>query len=111
LEIEPVGLVAETRLASPGAPGGALRSGGIVVRLNGQEHRFTGDKEIVVGRLPSADVRTDNPTVSREHLRIRPEGAGWTLESSGKQGTFMDGQAVTRLSITGPISLTIGDPN
>jgi len=111
VEIEPVGLVAETRLASPVAPGGALRSGGIVVRLNGQEHRFAGDKDIVVGRLPSADVRTDNPTVSREHLRIRPEGGGWVLESMGQRGTFMDGQPVTRLPITGAVSLTIGDPN
>jgi S1-C subfamily serine protease len=86
------------------------RSAGIRVRLAGSEHRFQPGQEVLIGRLPTADVQTDDPSVSREHARLRSEQGVWTLESMGQRGTYLNGTPVTRLPIGGPMTLRLGDP-
>lgn len=53
--------------------------------------------ENVVGRDPAAEVRIDDPTVSRHHARILVEGEGASLEDlDSKNGTFLEGRPVHR---------------
>jgi diguanylate cyclase (GGDEF)-like protein len=44
------------------------------VRYTLTQHRY------VIGRSSSADIRIDNPTVSREHAELRLETNGWVIE-------------------------------
>jgi pSer/pThr/pTyr-binding forkhead associated (FHA) protein len=53
-------------------------------------------RRILVGRAPSADVRIDDPRVSRLHARIEMRDDGVYVEDLGsRNGTFVDGEAVT----------------
>jgi DNA-binding winged helix-turn-helix (wHTH) protein len=51
--------------------------------------------ENIVGRDEAANVRLDDPMVSRRHARILVSGAGALIEDLGsKNGTFIDGQPI-----------------
>ena len=66
-------------------------------------------QDAVVGRDPSCRVHLDHDLVSRRHLVIRGEGGGWIVEDAGSlNGTFHDGQRVTRLTVDGPLDLRLG---
>lgn len=53
--------------------------------------------ENVVGRDPAAEVRIDDPTVSRHHARILVEDDGASVEDlDSKNGTFVEGRPVRR---------------
>jgi pSer/pThr/pTyr-binding forkhead associated (FHA) protein len=52
-------------------------------------------RRILVGRAPSADVRIDDPRVSRLHARIEMRDDGVYVEDLGsRNGTLVDGQPV-----------------
>jgi pSer/pThr/pTyr-binding forkhead associated (FHA) protein len=52
-------------------------------------------RRILVGRAPSADVRIDDPRVSRLHARIEMRDDGVYVEDLGsRNGTFVDGAPV-----------------
>ena len=56
-------------------------------------HRF--GRRILVGRAPSADLRLDDPLVSRLHARIELRDDGVYVEDLGsRNGTSVDGKAV-----------------
>ena len=121
IEIAPIGGAAATTVGAvptaPGvtitpAPGGPMaRSGaGIRIKLGGRELRFEPGRPLVVGRFEGADVRSENPYVSREHARITFEQGSWVFQSVGKHGSFQDGTPVSRTTIAGPTSLRLGDP-
>jgi len=60
---------------------------------------------IVVGRDDGADVRIDNPSVSRRHAEISLGDEGWVVEDLGSSnGTFLKGA-----KIEGPQSIGLGD--
>jgi pSer/pThr/pTyr-binding forkhead associated (FHA) protein len=53
-------------------------------------------RRILVGRAPSADVRIDDPRVSRLHARIEMRDDGVYVEDLGsRNGTLVDGAPVT----------------
>ncbi|MBV9407389.1 MAG: FHA domain-containing protein [Candidatus Eremiobacteraeota bacterium] len=53
-------------------------------------------RRILVGRAPSADLRLDDPRVSRLHARIEIRDDGVYVEDLGsRNGTTVDGTAVT----------------
>ncbi len=53
-------------------------------------------RRILVGRSPSADLRLDDPSVSRLHARIEMRDDGVYVEDLGsRNGTTVDGEAVT----------------
>jgi pSer/pThr/pTyr-binding forkhead associated (FHA) protein len=52
-------------------------------------------RRILVGRAPSADVRIDDPRVSRLHARIEMRDDGVYVEDLGsRNGTLVDGELV-----------------
>jgi DNA-binding winged helix-turn-helix (wHTH) protein len=52
--------------------------------------------ENIVGRDEAANVRIDDPMVSRRHARILVSGSGALIEDLGsKNGTFIEGQPLT----------------
>jgi len=52
-------------------------------------------RRILVGRAPSADLRLDDPRVSRLHARIEMRDDGVFVEDLGsRNGTTVDGQPV-----------------
>jgi pSer/pThr/pTyr-binding forkhead associated (FHA) protein len=62
-------------------------------------------RRILVGRAPSADLRLDDPRVSRLHARIEMRDDGVFVEDLGsRNGTTVDGRAVT-----GPQRLEVDD--
>ncbi len=62
-------------------------------------------RRILVGRAPSADLRLDDPRVSRLHARIEMRDDGVYVEDLGsRNGTAVDGEAVT-----GPRRLEVDD--
>ena len=53
-------------------------------------------RRILVGRAPSADLRLDDPRVSRLHARIEMRDDGVFVEDLGsRNGTTVDGQTVS----------------
>jgi pSer/pThr/pTyr-binding forkhead associated (FHA) protein len=53
-------------------------------------------RRILVGRAPSADLRLDDPRVSRLHARIEMRDDGVYVEDLGsRNGTAVDGESVT----------------
>src|SRR6266704_879019 len=82
------------------------------IRLKGRELAFPAKREIILGRDPMVDVRSDNPLVSRHHARLRPQQLGWVLEDTkSKHGTFVDGKPITSLAVTGPMTVWLAEPN
>jgi DNA-binding winged helix-turn-helix (wHTH) protein len=50
----------------------------------------------ILGRAPDAEVWIDAPGVSRQHARIRVDGAeAWLEDLGSKNGTYLRGKAVT----------------
>jgi TIR domain/FHA domain len=85
----------------------------LCVRLDGRDHSFAGNQDVKLGRGPGADVRSGNKRVSPKHAVLRPEGASWVLEDVGSlHGTFVDGERVTRLRISGsaPVTVWLAEP-
>lgn len=69
----------------------------------GAEFRFEG--EILVGREQGVDFLLPDPTVSRRHARISPDGAVWQVSDLRTQnGTTLNGRRVAA-----PASLRDGD--
>jgi TIR domain/FHA domain len=82
------------------------------IRLKGRDLTFPAAREIRLGRDPSMDVRSDNPLVSRHHATLRPGKYAWILEDTkSKHGTFVDGQQITRVPVTGPLTVWLAEPN
>jgi len=87
--------------------GGTLRA-----TLNGQDYQFDDDREIRVGRDPSADMVSANPYVSRDHAVVRQQGDGWILEDRGSRGgTYLGSQRISSLPITAATTVRLGDPH
>lgn len=57
-----------------------------------------------IGRDPSSAVLVDDPEVSRQHADVRVEPGGYVLHTSGKSGTYVNGDRVDR-----PFVLREGD--
>lgn len=80
-------------------PGGA---GGTTVRrwleINGDRHQVT-TPVVVLGRSTEADIRVDDPGVSRRHAEIRMGTPSMVLDMGSTNGIVVDGQHTQRATL------------
>lgn len=62
-----------------------------------------------VGRTPDCQVQVNHPLVSRHHLIVRPEPAGWYVLCEGRNGMLVDGVPVREAFITHGTRVQLGD--
>lgn len=95
---------AEVRITSSAPVGGQAHSHALVLLLQGRRITLSPGVHLV-GRARDADVRVDDPCVSRRHARIVVDGDIASIEDLGsRNGTQVGGVPVCR-----PTRLTAGD--
>eukprot|EP01037_Dinobryon_pediforme_P013632 gene13632-13747_t len=75
---------------------------GNAVQSSGQTRLESG--QLVIGRGEEADLRINNPFVSRKHCTIAGNGAAWQIADHSSTGTMLNGQR-----LQGPQPLHHGD--
>ncbi|PBC62279.1 phosphopeptide-binding protein [Streptomyces sp. Tue6028] len=89
--------------AGPG-PGGRTRHW---IEINGTRHQIS-RPTLVLGRSTDADVRIDDPGVSRRHCEIRT-GTPSTIQDLGStNGIVVDGQHTTRATLRDGSRIVVG---
>lgn len=93
------------RAPSPGGPAGAhVRRW---IEINGTRHQIS-RPTLVLGRSTDADVRIDDPGVSRRHCEIRT-GTPSTIQDLGStNGIVVDGQHTTRATLRDGSRIVVG---
>ncbi|MFD9371584.1 FHA domain-containing protein, partial [Streptomyces sp. NPDC060020] len=101
------------RRPAPGGPAGpapAAGSGGPRrhwIEINGTRHQIS-RPTLVLGRSTEADVRIDDPGVSRRHCEIRT-GTPSTIQDLGStNGIVVDGQHTTRATLRDGSRIVVG---
>ncbi|MDO4784515.1 MAG: DUF3662 and FHA domain-containing protein [Propionibacteriaceae bacterium] len=95
---------------APDTPG-QLRRGRLVLEVNGVRHPLAGS--LVIGRGSTADLRINDPGISREHARITvvgsPENPAITIEDMGStNGVRVNGVRTTYAALTEGSRIEIG---
>ncbi|MFD3545976.1 FhaA domain-containing protein [Streptomyces sp. NPDC058655] len=91
--------------AAPAPPAGAQRRHWI--EINGTRHQIS-RPTLVLGRSTEADVRIDDPGVSRRHCEIRT-GTPSTIQDLGStNGIVVDGQHTTRATLRDGSRIVVG---
>ncbi len=103
----------------PGAPAGRPGAGGPGpapaggaprrhwIEINGTRHQIS-RPTLVLGRSTEADVRIDDPGVSRRHCEIRT-GTPSTIQDLGStNGIVVDGQHTTRATLRDGSRIVVG---
>ncbi|MFD6555148.1 FHA domain-containing protein, partial [Streptomyces sp. NPDC058398] len=86
------------------AAGGRMRHW---VEINGARHQIS-RPTLVLGRSTEADVRIDDPGVSRRHCEIRT-GTPSTIQDLGStNGIVVDGQHTTRATLRDGSRIVVG---
>lgn len=79
-----------------------------VLSWNGQRHEIT-KRKVVIGRSKDADIRVDDPNVSRRHAELEQEGATWwVVDLDSTNGVEVRGRRVKRLKLEDGTRFTIG---
>ncbi|MEU3721244.1 DUF3662 and FHA domain-containing protein [Streptomyces sp. NPDC031705] len=88
---------------APGGPGAVRRW----IEINGTRHQIS-RPTLVLGRSTEADVRIDDPGVSRRHCEIRT-GTPPTIQDLGStNGIVVDGQHTTRATLRDGSRIVVG---
>lgn len=99
-------------LAAAGAPATELGSGTaemLTVRLGGASRTVAPGAALTVGREDDNDLVAQHSTVSRHHLKLEHRG-GWRLTDLGStSGTWLAGQRVSDVALSGRQEFVIGD--
>ncbi|MCD9876931.1 FhaA domain-containing protein [Streptomyces guryensis] len=98
------------RPGAAGGPVGAPQPGSRTrhwIEINGTRHQISGST-LVLGRSTEADVRIDDPGVSRRHCEIRT-GTPSTIQDLGStNGIVVDGQHTTRATLRDGSRIVVG---
>ncbi len=75
------------------------------VTFAGQMFTFEPGQTVRIGRNPDSAVVVPDPTVSRDHARIRWQADGWVLDDLGKGRTFVGGISVASVAVKQPLEV------
>ncbi|MCX5559085.1 DUF3662 and FHA domain-containing protein [Streptomyces sp. NBC_00038] len=91
--------------AAPGVqPGGRMRHW---IEVNGARHQIS-RPTLVLGRSTEADVRIDDPGVSRRHCEIRTGTPSTVQDLGSTNGIVVDGQHTTRATLRDGSRIVVG---
>nr|WP_223186260.1 DUF3662 and FHA domain-containing protein [Streptomyces sp. CBMA29] len=102
------GVAPVTRLPGAGAPAGG--SGAATrrwIEINGNRHQIS-RSTLVLGRSTEADVRVDDPGVSRKHCEIRVGTPSVVQDLGSTNGIVVDGQHTTRATLRDGSRIVVG---
>ncbi|MEV4558832.1 DUF3662 and FHA domain-containing protein [Kitasatospora sp. NPDC049285] len=77
------------------------------VEVNGARHQI-GQNAVVLGRSTEADIRVDDPGVSRKHAEIRPGSPAMVLDLGSTNGIVVDGQHTQRATLRDGSRIVLG---
>jgi hypothetical protein len=104
----PAGLAPVTRLPGTGAPPGAPAAGvRRWIEINGTRHQIS-RSTLVLGRSTEADVRVDDPGVSRKHAEIRVGTPSVVQDLGSTNGIVVDGQHTQRATLRDGSRIVVG---
>ncbi|MFJ3667910.1 FhaA domain-containing protein [Streptomyces sp. NPDC090106] len=98
------------RAQRPGGPVGAPAPGARTrhwIEINGARHQISG-ATLVMGRSTEADVRIDDPGVSRRHCEIRTGSPSTVQDLGSTNGIVVDGQHTTRATLRDGSRIVVG---
>lgn len=78
------------------------------VEINGQRHQISG-ATFVMGRSTEADVRIDDPGVSRKHCEIRVGNPPTVQDLGSTNGIVVDGQRGTHATLRDGSRIVVGN--
>ncbi|MFI1091700.1 FhaA domain-containing protein [Streptomyces sp. NPDC020917] len=97
-----------TRLPGTGfAPGSAAASVRRWIEINGTRHQIT-RATLILGRSTEADVRVDDPGVSRKHCEIRVGTPSVVQDLGSTNGIVVDGQHTQRATLRDGSRIVVG---
>ncbi|MEW1723629.1 DUF3662 and FHA domain-containing protein [Streptomyces sp. NPDC093109] len=88
-----------------GPPGGQVRRW---IEINGTRHQIS-RATLVLGRSTEADVRIDDPGVSRRHCEIRAGTPSTVQDLGSTNGIVVDGQHTTRATLRDGSRIVVGN--
>lgn len=77
------------------------------IEINGNRHQISG-ATLVLGRSTEADVRVDDPGVSRRHCEIRAGNPPSIQDLGSTNGIVVDGQHTTRATLRDGSRIVVG---
>ncbi|MDD1056940.1 DUF3662 and FHA domain-containing protein [Streptomyces cocklensis] len=97
-----------TRLPGTGVPAGSAAAGTRRwIEINGTRHQITRGS-LVLGRSTEADVRVDDPGVSRKHCEIRVGTPSLVQDLGSTNGIVVDGQHTQRATLRDGSRIVVG---
>ncbi len=85
------------------------QDGGATVEVNGSRHAVTADG-LVVGRGAEADLRINDPGISRRHAEFRLDGGQVRVADLGStNGTLVDGHKVRETTLRDGATVRLGN--
>jgi hypothetical protein len=100
----PPGHAPVTRLPGTGDPSGGTRRW---IEINGSRHQIS-RPTLVLGRSTEADVRIDDPGVSRRHCEIRVGSPSVVQDMGSTNGIVVDGQHTQRATLRDGSRIVVG---
>lgn len=98
-----------TRLPGAGSPSGGPGGGAVRrwIEINGNRHQIS-RPTLVLGRSTEADVRVDDPGVSRRHCEIRVGSPSVVQDLGSTNGIVVDGQHTQRATLRDGSRIVVG---
>lgn len=104
----PAGHAPVTRLPGTGVPPGSPAAGvRRWIEINGTRHQIS-RSTLVLGRSTEADVRVDDPGVSRKHAEIRVGTPSVVQDLGSTNGIVVDGQHTQRATLRDGSRIVVG---
>jgi ABC-type multidrug transport system ATPase subunit len=82
------------------------------LRAGGHTWQASVGRTWTIGRAYEADIRLEDPRVSRQHAVLQATPAGWVLVNHSSTGMFVNGKRVDSVTIASrPVTVLLGSPS